>query len=161
MTTPLDRVRTLHAQGMVAAHIIRTTGLRERTVFKLLAKIDRDNALEARRAPMLARRAEREAEKLAHRTELVARRAEREAFKARRRDKLAARRATLAIPGSQHGLRDRQQAQILADGQRALKLISQGLKPRDALVLIGGSRARMYRAMNIALALAPSDSLLT
>lgn len=128
---------------MAAAHIIRATGLRERTVFRLLAKIDRDNALEARRAPMLARRAEREASK------------------ADRRAELEARRATLAASKARGGLRERRQAQMLADGQRALKLISQGLKPRDALVLIGGSRARMYRAMNVAIALAPSDSLLT
>ena len=41
-------------------------------------------------------------------------------------------------------------ARLLQDGRKALALIEAGHKPRDALMVIGGSRARLYRAMEIA-----------
>ena len=41
-------------------------------------------------------------------------------------------------------------AQLLQDGRKALALIEAGHKPRDALMVIGGSRARLYRAMELA-----------
>jgi hypothetical protein len=41
-------------------------------------------------------------------------------------------------------------AKLLSDGRKALAMIEAGHKPRDALMVIGGSRARLYRAMELA-----------
>lgn len=121
-----ERVRALCAKGMNAAQIIRATGIRDNSVYRYMAKADRELARDARRAAQDARRADRE-------------------------HWAAQRLAT--------GLRSRRQVKLVTDGRHALDLIAQGFKPRDALELIGGSRARMYRAMNAALALA--EPLLT
>ena len=42
-----------------------------------------------------------------------------------------------------------QQDQLRHDGMKAHQLIDSGLKPADALMVIGGSRARLYRAMKL------------
>jgi len=36
---------------------------------------------------------------------------------------------------------------LIEDGRKALALRAQGVKPPDVLAAIGGSRARMYKAM--------------
>jgi hypothetical protein len=50
-------------------------------------------------------------------------------------------------------------ARLAADGARAVAMIRQGVKLADVLAAIGGSRARMYRA--IAIARQPKDPLLS
>jgi hypothetical protein len=41
-------------------------------------------------------------------------------------------------------------AQLLQDGRKALGMIEAGHKPRHVLMVVGGSRARLYRAIDIA-----------
>jgi hypothetical protein len=36
---------------------------------------------------------------------------------------------------------------LLRDGLKARQLLDSGMRPRDVLLVIGGSRARMYRAL--------------
>jgi hypothetical protein len=42
-------------------------------------------------------------------------------------------------------------AQLIADGRKALELIAAGRNIAELLMVIGGSRARLYRAMNAAI----------
>lgn len=46
--------------------------------------------------------------------------------------------------------RDAQRAKLLADGVKALELIERGRSIVDILMVIPGSRARLYRAMALA-----------
>jgi len=39
---------------------------------------------------------------------------------------------------------------LIADGRKARQLLDSGMKPRDVLLIVGGSRARLYRALAIA-----------
>ena len=39
---------------------------------------------------------------------------------------------------------------LIADGRKARQLLASGMKPRDVLLVVGGSRARLYRALAIA-----------
>lgn len=45
---------------------------------------------------------------------------------------------------------DIRRAQLIADGRKALALRKQGMRPTDVLMVIGGSRPRMYKAMDAA-----------
>jgi hypothetical protein len=45
---------------------------------------------------------------------------------------------------------DRRRALLIADGRKALALRRRGLAPPDVLLVIGGSRARLYKAMDAA-----------
>lgn len=51
---------------------------------------------------------------------------------------------------------DAKQDKLLRDGRRALKLAAGGMSGADILLMVGSSRARLYRAMNAA-ALAAQD----
>ncbi len=43
--------------------------------------------------------------------------------------------------------RTAQRAQLRQDGYKAISMLKRGMKPADVLALIGGSRARLYRAI--------------
>jgi hypothetical protein len=45
---------------------------------------------------------------------------------------------------------DQRRARLIADGRKALALRKQGMRPMDVLMVIGGSRPRMYKAMDAA-----------
>jgi hypothetical protein len=45
---------------------------------------------------------------------------------------------------------DHRQIRLLMSGRKALALRKQGMAPMDILMVIGGSRARMYKAMHAA-----------
>lgn len=45
---------------------------------------------------------------------------------------------------------DWRRAKLLQDGRKALELQTKGIGPSDALMAIGGSRARLYRAIDYA-----------
>jgi len=59
--------------------------------------------------------------------------------------------------------RTAQRAKLHQDGRKAIAMIDSGLKPSDALMIVGGSRARLYRAMALIDEdyVAPPDPLLT
>jgi hypothetical protein len=46
--------------------------------------------------------------------------------------------------------RDTQRSQLQADGTQALAMIARGSDIKDVLAIVGGSRARLYRAMAMA-----------
>lgn len=50
-------------------------------------------------------------------------------------------------------------AQLLSDGRKALALVAHGHDIKDVLAVIGGSRARLYRAMGRAAPEAPASVL--
>jgi hypothetical protein len=53
------------------------------------------------------------------------------------------------IPGSKSFRLNARRAQLLADGRKAIELVK--TKPiADVLLVVGGSRARLYRAMYLA-----------
>ena len=55
--------------------------------------------------------------------------------------------------------RDIQRTQLIADGRKALDLINAGKPIADVLMIVPGSRARLYRAMAAALqTVAESDA---
>ena len=56
---------------------------------------------------------------------------------------------------------DHRTAKLLADGQKALKLRQSGTSPRDMLLVLGCSRARLYRAMAVASQQSSGDPLLS
>lgn len=54
--------------------------------------------------------------------------------------------------------RQSQRAQLLADGRKALELVR--TRPiADVLMIVGGSRARLYRAMALAATVSPDPLL--
>jgi hypothetical protein len=56
--------------------------------------------------------------------------------------------------------RDFQRAQLLKDGRKAIALLKAGRSVPDCLALLGGSRAKLYRAIRAAMAQQPIDPLL-
>ena len=46
--------------------------------------------------------------------------------------------------------RDIQRDKLLADGRKALEMVKSGRSMLDVLMVIGGSRTRLYRAMELA-----------
>jgi hypothetical protein len=54
------------------------------------------------------------------------------------------------IPSRKPRRIDRRRTLLIADGRKALALRAQGVKPPAVLAAIGGSRARMYKAMDAA-----------
>jgi hypothetical protein len=123
-------VRSLHASGLSDTAIMVKTQLPARVVYRYLSLTD----VEAR----AQRVAKREASKALREEEQAQKRAQRQADR-------EARRAWRYEHSWQ-----RKQDRLKADGERALLLIANGMKPRDVLLFIGGSRARLYRAMDVA-----------
>jgi hypothetical protein len=56
--------------------------------------------------------------------------------------------------------RDFQRAQLIADGRKAIAMVKHGASINDVLASIQGSRARLYRAIRIAMQQQPIDPLL-